>query len=266
MIKSIVKKIVNASGYKISRLGNVNRFVPFVKNVTVAGMDMSFWIDSEGAQYWYSEENFSLEIGQLQKIIKPGDKILDVGCNIGVLSAIMSKLTGSEGKVVAMDVFPDNCLTTCAQLGLNKITNCEVINIGASDKEQDVTIADTTNSGVLVSNGKSEVLTVKAIPIDDLLKKYGKFDLLKIDVEGYETSVLKGAKELLKSRPKIALELHGPHLKQYNTSVEELFDIMQIENYKGYILHKYSNKFEVFDPVQAIKVPPLANLFLIPNG
>lgn len=265
MIKSTIKKIVSATGYRISRKDISNRFIPFEKEVTVAGLDLKFWINSESAQYWYSEENFLLEIGQLKNFIVPGDRILDVGCNIGVLATIMSKLTGNTGKVVAMDIFPDNCLATCAQIGLNKLINCEVLNIGASEKVGEVIIADTANSAILVQAPLESSLTVRSVPIDNLMNEYGNFDLLKIDVEGFEVSVMKGAVELLKSKPKIALELHGPHLKQYNTSVEELFDVMQIKNYEGFILHKYSNKFEVFDPVKAIKEPPLANLFLTPK-
>jgi FkbM family methyltransferase len=265
MVKAALKKIIKATGYKISRDNFSKRFLPFVKEVNIAGMALKFWINSDGAQYWYTEENFVLETEQLKKIIKPGDRILDVGCNIGVVATIMAKLTGANGKVLAMDIFPDNCLATWSQIGLNKLPNCDVLNIGASEKEQDIIIADTTNSGVLYNATDDKALTVKAMPIDGLKNKYGNFDLLKIDVEGFEVSVMKGARELLKTRPKIALELHGPHLKNYNTSVEELFDIMQIDNYEGHILHKYSNILEVFDPAKAIKEPPLANLFLTPK-
>lgn len=267
MIKSVIKKIVNATGYKISRINPGNRFMPYIKEVNVAGFNLKFWINSEGVQYWYTEENFLLESEQLKKIVRPGDKILDVGCNIGVLSTIMSKLTGDKGKVVALDILPDNCLVSNAQLGLNKVTNCEVLNYGASDTEKDVLVFDRTNSSIILDGRTENSLTVKSAPLDNLRSIYGDFDLLKIDVEGHEVSVFKGAKEMLKNKPRIALELHGPHLKLYNnTSVEELFDAMQIQNYEGFILHKYSNVFEVFDPVKALKDPPLANLFLTPKG
>lgn len=265
-IKPALKKIIGYSGYEFKRVNTQTRFLPYVKEIELVGLNLKFWISSEGAQYWYSDENFMLEAQHLKNLIEPGDNILDVGCNIGVLTTIMATLTGSNGSVTAIDILPDNCMITCAQLGLNSLTNVEVLNIGADEKSGTVTIADNSNSGIIIDkNTERKTLNVKTIPLDNLLDKSRPFNLIKMDVEGFEVSALKGAQEILKTKPKIALEIHGPHLLSYNTNMEALFKTIGIENYEGVFIHKYSNKIEPFNAAEAVKNPPLGNAFLKPK-
>ncbi|RLI40468.1 hypothetical protein DRO59_09235 [Candidatus Bathyarchaeota archaeon] len=55
----------------------------------------------------------------------------------------------------------------------------------------------------------SKSFTVEAVPLDDICKKIPAIKLLKIDVEGSEDQVLKGAKETLKKTKHIVLEVSG---------------------------------------------------------
>jgi hypothetical protein len=63
-------------------------------------------------------------------------------------------------------------------------------------------------------------MDVVAVTADELDFIYGPFDVLKIDVEGFERQVLAGAPKLLQRRPRVLLELHSPFLSQFGSTVE----------------------------------------------
>ena len=70
-------------------------------------------------------------------------------------------------------------------------------------------------------------------------------DTLKIDVEGYEYKVLKGAKETIKKyNPLLFLEIHGHLLKLYNATVMDVYDILQDYKYTIYDIHDKEIKNE----------------------
>jgi hypothetical protein len=58
---------------------------------------------------------------------------------------------------------------------------------------------------------------------------------LKIDVEGFEVQVLQGAKQVLSTRPKLAIEIHTDILSKYGTNVQDLLRLIDLENYKLWI-------------------------------
>ena len=86
---------------------------------------------------------------------------------------------------------------------------------------------------------------------------------LKIDVEGYETEVLKGATEILRTLPKLEIEIHTEILSRYNTSVEEIFELININNYQTWVQWNDQEKPEKFDLQQ--KIDHRVHLFAIPK-
>jgi hypothetical protein len=71
--------------------------------------------------------------------------------------------------------------------------------------------------------------------------------LLKIDVEGFEMQVLQGAKHVMSTHPKLAIEIHADQLAQYGASVGDLFRLICIEDYKVWVQWEDGEEPEEYD-------------------
>lgn len=137
---------------------------------------------------------------------------LDIGANVGKFSILVGKKLGENGKVFAFEPEINNLKILKKNILINKIKNIEIIPLACSDKKgfADFFI-DLNSSGghSLYKNKSSKKISIETDTIDHFLKNNNikKVDLVKIDVEGAEILVLKGAKETLKkNHPKIIFE------------------------------------------------------------
>lgn len=146
--------------------------------------------------------------------LRKGDTVFDIGAHRGYFTLVVSALVGQEGRVIAFEPLPLNLQYLQKHLSMNSITNATVIDRAVSDTEgtahfEDVLAYKNRVGGRLAENGSIEVQTVK---LDDLLAE-GKVpvpDHIKIDVEGAESRVLKGAQNLLKEHPPtLFIDTHG---------------------------------------------------------
>jgi FkbM family methyltransferase len=141
--------------------------------------------------------------------LKEGSIFVDVGANIGYYTIIASKLLGSKGKVYAVEPVPSTATILKINIKLNGCNNVIVIEGAAwSTKGRLILRIPGTNYGYAsaVRLG-SKSISVKAIPLDEVLGSVEYVDLIKIDVEGAEYEVLKGAKNTLLKTKCVVIEL-----------------------------------------------------------
>jgi FkbM family methyltransferase len=128
------------------------------------------------------------------KIIKEGDIFYDIGAHFGFYSLIASQIIGDKGKIYAFEPHPYNLKILRKHIELNNITNVVIISAAVSDRPGKAKFAYGTGTGTghLSEKGDIEVDTVS---IDDLIQKKEILppSIIKIDVEGAEILVLKGA-------------------------------------------------------------------------
>jgi len=149
--------------------------------------------------------------------------MFDVGANVGYYTILGSRCVGSSGMVIAFEPAVRNLAYLYRHVQLNKAENVIIISAACSD----------TLSLAIFSAGKNyaeghirtgnfadaasceKVSLVPTVTIDDVSRQLSMLPhVIKIDVEGAELSVLKGAKETLrKSRPKILLSTHSDELR-----------------------------------------------------
>lgn len=161
-------------------------------------------------------EHAAEEINFLKSLCKEGDCVLDVGANIGVMTIPLAKHVGPKGTVMAIEANPGIFYYLCGNIAINGQFHVQAFNIAASDSPGvlHVPLLDYTspaNFGGL-SLMHSEAWTggatrpVRALPID-MLCDFSRLDLLKIDVEGMESAVLRGSGKLIdKNKPIIYIE------------------------------------------------------------
>lgn len=260
-ISNFFKSIASAVGNKlIGKSGNY----PYIEEFRINDVSFKYWITSNLYRQWYNPEGHRNweETKAYLDIISKNDRILEVGCNIGFTTSLVKALSG--GLVVAMDIVPENVMIAQAQISLNEFSDCHILNLGGDDGRRKIRVQNTSNGFVVNGNAMGSI-EVDVIPCDDLISKYGYFDVLKIDVEGYEGNVIRGCKQILSKNPKVIMEIHGGEIAKYNSSVDEIFRILNISNYEGVYCLRSENKLHKFDS-KTFPFKDHSTLFLKPKA
>jgi FkbM family methyltransferase len=181
---------------------------------------------------------------------KEGDIVIDIGAHIGLYTIISSKRVGANGKVVAIEADPSNFEMLNSNIKLNQLTNVIPLNYAVHSKETKVKLylpsgeSGFTKYNTIMPNwinAQEKFVEVNANTLDYLLQfneiRQEEVNWIKIDVEGAEFEVLKGATNVLSKSKDIAIlmELHGPpHV--YRPKVEEFVNLynFKIEFEKSY--------------------------------
>jgi FkbM family methyltransferase len=152
----------------------------------------------------------------LAKYLRPNMVFYDVGANGGFFSLLGATLVGPNGKVVAFEPHPTTAKQLKKQMHINNMQHVDVVVAAVSDKVGTAKLSDDTSSDMLslVNAHKSKrTIKVKTTTIDQETKSRPLPDLLKIDVEGAEIDVLRGAHQLIcAKRPILLVEIHSPEI------------------------------------------------------
>lgn len=182
----------------------------------------------------YEPETFKF----FKENISAGDTVLDIGGHIGLFAVLTAKLVGKTGRVFTFEPTPFTRGVLKEVVELNECGDVvEIRGEAVSSARGETVFFDT---GDAISNANSLVkteLSKKEIPItlisvDEFVKERGlKVDCMKIDVEGAELDVLKGAREtFLTQRPTARLGLHPSFIEQNGQSLAGIWAIL--EDYK----------------------------------
>jgi FkbM family methyltransferase len=179
---------------------------------------------------------------------KKGDAVVDLGANIGRYAIIASNRVGPTGKVVAIEAHPSNFKILKKNIELNRLANVIPLNYAVSSSETklklytpDEELGYTMHHSIMFNyllprfetkTGK-EYVEVKANTLDNLLQqnRIEQVNWIKIDVEGAEFEVLKGAHNVLSKSKDIVLivEIHG---SADNNNYKSIIDLLNLYNFK----------------------------------
>lgn len=172
-------------------------------------------------------------------IAKDCPVIFDVGANIGYYSVQFGQLT--SGKVYSFEPMSYQFKTLKKNIALNKLENVTPLKSIVTDSISTMRIyfSSMDNTGMSSLGLKSgEYEDVDTTMIDSYCKQneIDTIDLVKIDVEGHELSVLKGMSALLSER-KVAnlfIEMNSQTLQTAGTSIDSIVNFLNKFDYSGY--------------------------------
>lgn len=149
------------------------------------------------------------------RVLRPGDAMVDVGANLGLMTLHAARLVGATGRVVALEPHPAYHARLVAHLELNGCGNVRALRMAAGAARSSAPIYDFPEVNIgrssLVSPGAGATAsaTVEVDRLDSILADVGigRVRLLKIDVEGFEAQVLTGAAGVLAQRPVVCMEV-----------------------------------------------------------
>jgi len=152
--------------------------------------------------------------------IKQGDVILDIGANIGFYSLLAAKKLQDTGKVYSFEPSKFVLEELKTNIEINKYYNVEAFDFALSDTvgKRDFYKCEDDAYNSLITKPMLKVVStdvVEVITIDEFVKinNIKKIDIIKIDAEGLDFAILKGALETLKKfRPIIFCEYNNFYL------------------------------------------------------
>jgi FkbM family methyltransferase len=150
------------------------------------------------------QHNLPLQLSR--SLIRPGDTLIDVGANIGLWLMGAAKHAGPQGNVHAFEPVPENFVRLTRNLALNDLHQVICQQLALSDKSGQALFYSATdgNSGLgsLTERERASRPTeIRVITLDDYCERQAirRVDLMKVDVEGAELLVFRGATRLLTS-------------------------------------------------------------------
>lgn len=182
----------------------------------------------------------------LNDFLKPGSCFIDVGANIGLMSVYASQLVGNKGKVISFEAHPETFNWLKFNIELNKNHNIEAHNFALGSEPSQMLIYDNwqVNRGgasLIVKDENSNSFPVDVKRLDDSLSKEIIPAVIKVDVEGFELEVLKGARQtIVDFKPILVIEISSLRTNHHENS--ELLDF--IEDFGCYQFYKLAGTKE----------------------
>jgi len=179
------------------------------KKFTVKNSDGLF-ICRDNVDHDVISESFEAGIRKYFKGVQKG-VFVDVGSNIGKYTVMIGNQLNGKGKVISIEPHPQNFEVLQKNIELNNCKNVTSLNIACWNKKNELKLYNHEDQPLLASAVKKsrKYITVKADTLDSILKnlKIGDIDMVKIDVEGAESEVLKGMDLILgNKKPKVIFE------------------------------------------------------------
>lgn len=197
------------------------------------------WVD----QHIYATGEYEPEVvTAAQAILAPGDVAVDIGANIGFFTLLFSMQVGPSGRVIALEAQPSVFERLNYNVAINPTLNIETIEVAATDREGTLSFycgpVEHSGVGSIRNRGSEDVeIVVNAYRADSILASYNAIRLIKIDVEGAESSVIAGlTATLLRCKPDVLMEVSEHYLRESGSSAAELVSTLQELGYSMLVL------------------------------
>ncbi|KPK96609.1 MAG: hypothetical protein AMJ95_13285 [Omnitrophica WOR_2 bacterium SM23_72] len=225
----------------------------------------------EGAIYYYGTyEAGTLEV--LQKSLQAGHVFFDVGSNIGFMSLFASRLIGKSGSVYSFEPEPETFAILKENVRLNKLNNIYLFDMALGSEKKEVFIyrdlkTDRGKASLIrPEQGDVRPSRVPLRTLDDFIaqNRISRIDMIKIDVEGWEMEVLRGAKKILghPQAPMVCIEYSHRH-PVYSAEPLDIYRyILSLNGYRIYKLQEGKERISRLEEIHEVtQLPVHDNLF-----
>ncbi len=230
----------------IARLAGAHG-VPITVGPDVIAMDPS--VVHEG---WEHAEQPSYR--RFAELVRLGDVVYDIGAHYGTYSIIASRRVGARGLVVAFEPAPETRELLLRHLEWNPASGpVRVVAKACGARSGNTTLwsAVRADGGAsVVRRPATRSVTVDLTTVDQVSAESGRPPaVMKIDVEGAEFDVLRGAEHTLASaRPSVLLSTHPVLLRDQQTSEEALLAWLGERGYSAMLLHEDQERHFLVQP------------------
>lgn len=186
------------------------------------------------------------ELTWLAEVLRPGMTFVDAGANEGLFTTLAARCVGATGRVVACEPSSREFARLTRNLQLNSLTNVDALQVALADDEGEASlhIAQNRHAGLnslgtpCYATAVQGTETVRLRTLEAVCRELAieRVDVMKIDVEGAEAALLRGAEPIIRrDRPAILLEVNDEALSHQGSSATAVLDWLESAGYA--ILH-----------------------------
>jgi FkbM family methyltransferase len=188
------------------------------------GFRIRFYPSSISAALWSDPDSRSEDEDFVWSVLRPGDRYIDAGANIGQLALAAAKRVGPKGEVIAVEAHPEIYRYLEGNVGLNQDTNLTTLHqaLGAGPGEVALTSRRSDDQNYITNEGS---VRVPMCALDELVA-VRPTHLLKLDVEGYELPVLQGALRTLRQTDIVYCELSTGNCRRFGYQPQEVEQLL----------------------------------------
>jgi FkbM family methyltransferase len=208
----------------------------------------------------------------MRRFLRAGDVYVDIGANAGLFTLIAARAVGPKGRVIAFEPVSKTNKRLIENIELNKFGNVEVVRKGVSDSSGELKIMvaedemDVFNSFARPYMGEHYVQeTVSTTTWDEFAEERslgGRVAFMKIDVEGWETKVIEGARGQFsrEDAPVLQVEFTDEAAKAAGSSCRENYRLLEGMGYRMYCYDRAEKRLK---PDAIREEYPYLNLYAV---
>jgi len=199
-------------------------FAPEWVSKNLGGVSFEFLLGDATGRDWYAgQDDMSPELTfTRERMVAPGDVVLECGAHHGFTTLLIANWMGERGRLVAFEASPLSAAILRQNVERNRLGDRITVEAKAVGTGTGTLVFTEESNAVALTGRASQGVRVPVVGLD----AYAPLapTLVKLDVEGFEIEALKGATQVLKRRPKLAIEVHVEMLRRYGHSADEIFD------------------------------------------
>ena len=220
------------------------------KRFLIAELKPGLWIRTSGLtdaekELFLKGSKEPRSVGILSELLEPGMVVFDVGANIGYYSLIVAGLVGVDGRVHAFEPTPALAERIRLNRALNALTHITVNQVAVADASGTaslhISLEDPEANSLFQMEAGTNQISVPTTTLDTYAADaaLARIDFIKIDCEGSELNVLRGATSLLNENgPILLVECNAASLAACGASVSDLCFFLREASYECYCLEQ----------------------------
>jgi FkbM family methyltransferase len=228
------------------------RLTPRERFVTVLldkGFSMKLDLEDEEQKkvYFFGHYHERYEADLVQRLLDMDEVFWDIGANVGYFSLVAAMALKNRGRILSFEPGREAFERLQDNISLNPFTNITIYNLAVTDTDGEAVlylagdIADSSANLYSPGQDKTRHEVVKTVSLDNFVREQRLLrpDFIKIDVEGAEMAVLKGAQDLMAASPPLLLmEMEEKNLRAAGTSKAAIQELLAGYGYLPAFLHK----------------------------
>jgi len=214
-------------------------FEPYVKRLCLYETPFDFYMGNTDGQQWHidttDDKDWHWPEMKFMKdnMAAQGEVVLECGGHHGLTATLISKWIGPTGQLITFEPNVENAAIIQKNIGLNNLKNIRLEPKAVGAATGKIKIAFSSSNSYILKGREHVGADVPLVMLDDYASLHPT--CLKIDVEGFELEVLRGARKILKTHPKLAIEVHTDMIERYGAKVKDIFDVIDDGGYEFWV-------------------------------